>query len=154
MRGRRRRETPHGAIPTEKRRFPRGDDAPTRRSAICGLFARQGNIRHGWKDDQIRRRTGALEDKPSDEFAGVATTGAIGVNHRGALVIAVATTGRERAGGACFRRMEMFPKSRLKRFHSRCSVLGAMPTLAVGMFSRENRYMATQAWPWHPLYLS
>jgi hypothetical protein len=28
-----------------------------------------------------------------------------------------------------------------------------MPTLVVGMFPRENRGMATQAWPWHPLHL-
>jgi hypothetical protein len=27
---------------------------------------------------------------------------------------------------------------------------GAMPTLVVGMFSREMRGMATRAWPWHP----
>jgi hypothetical protein len=27
--------------------------------------------------------------------------------------------------------------------------LGAMPTLVVGMFSRENRHMATRAWPCH-----
>ena len=28
----------------------------------------------------------------------------------------------------------------LERFQVQCSVLGAMPTLAVGMFPRENRY--------------
>ena len=33
-------------------------------------------------------------------------------------------------------------------------ILGAMPTLVVGMLSRANRRdMATQAWPWHPLDL-
>ena len=42
----------------------------------------------------------------------------------------------------------------LERITDKCSELGAMPTLAVGMFSRENRYMATQAWPWHPLHPS
>ncbi len=41
----------------------------------------------------------------------------------------------------------------LVRFSDACSVLGGMPTLAVGMFYREKRRMATQAWPWHPLYL-
>jgi hypothetical protein len=40
----------------------------------------------------------------------------------------------------------------LERFQFRYGVLGAMPTLVVGMFPRENRYMATQAWPWHPLH--
>jgi hypothetical protein len=42
---------------------------------------------------------------------------------------------------------------RLERFHVVCSVSGAMPTLVVGMFSRENRGMATRAWPWHPLHI-
>ena len=41
--------------------------------------------------------------------------------------------------------------TRQERVRVNCGVLGAMPTLAVGMFSRENRCMATQAWPWHPL---
>jgi hypothetical protein len=34
----------------------------------------------------------------------------------------------------------------------RCSVFGAMSTLVVGMFSGENRYLATQAWSWRPLH--
>ena len=29
-----------------------------------------------------------------------------------------------------------------------------MPTLVVGMFSRESLSMPTQAWAWHPLDLS
>jgi hypothetical protein len=37
----------------------------------------------------------------------------------------------------------------LVRSHVYCSGLGAMPTLAVGIFSRENHRMATLAWPWH-----
>ena len=35
----------------------------------------------------------------------------------------------------------------LERFHVVCSELGAMPTLAVGMFPREKSGMATNAWP-------
>jgi len=31
----------------------------------------------------------------------------------------------------------------IERFHFRCGVLGAMPTLVVGMFSRENRYIGS-----------
>jgi hypothetical protein len=42
----------------------------------------------------------------------------------------------------------------LERSNFNCSVLGAMPTLAVGMFFRHSsRRMATPAWPWHPLHL-
>ena len=37
----------------------------------------------------------------------------------------------------------------LDRIHFISSVWGAMPTLVVGMFSRD-RHMATQAWPRHP----
>jgi RNA-directed DNA polymerase len=40
----------------------------------------------------------------------------------------------------------------LERIQVRCSVQGAMPTAAVGMFSRGKRCMATRAWPWHPLH--
>ena len=40
----------------------------------------------------------------------------------------------------------------LERFQAQCSVLGAMPTLAVGRFPRENRHLATRAWSWHPLH--
>ena len=36
------------------------------------------------------------------------------------------------------------------RITDKFRVLGAMPTLVVGMFSRGNCNMATQAWPWHP----
>jgi hypothetical protein len=42
----------------------------------------------------------------------------------------------------------------LERVSDQCNVLGAMHTLVVGMLSRELRYMATQAWPWHPLHSS
>ncbi|MBN2217830.1 MAG: hypothetical protein JW719_10700 [Pirellulales bacterium] len=42
----------------------------------------------------------------------------------------------------------------LEGISRKCSVFVAMSMLAVGMFHREMRGMATQAWPWHLLQLS
>ena len=41
-----------------------------------------------------------------------------------------------------------------RRITNKRNVLGAMPTLVVGMFSPENACMATQARPWRPLAYS
>jgi hypothetical protein len=43
--------------------------------------------------------------------------------------------------GSHAERGNQYPITRLERFPLRCSVLGAMPTLAVGMFFRKNRYI-------------
>ena len=61
------------------------------------------------------------------------------------------TTGLVRNVLLALREMVTIDNS-IVRIQVRCSVLGAMPTLAVGMFPRENCCMATQAWPWHPLH--
>ena len=64
-----------------------------------------------------------------------------------------ATIGQRADGPAGRREIRSAGMERRPLEHGRLigSVLGAMPTLVVGMSSRENRCMATQAWPWRPL---